>query len=333
MGVPIPGDLGVTGFFVLSGFLITRLLLAELDSTGTISFSSFYARRTLRIFPAYYAFVICSLILDTLRGQPWSPLVIFTGFGYGMNYYNAFFDHQGPIAHAWSLAVEEQFYLLWPVAVCLLMRSGRLHAARVLGAVIVLVVMWRSYLYMVLGSGPAYVYNAFETRIDSLAIGCLIALLSDHPGFLSAAGRVATRAWQPLVTLSLILLSRMGGSLPYHYSIGLTVDSFLMGIFILQVLQLHTRRLWSWLEMSAVKFVGKISYPIYLWHLVGAGVGRYTPGPPLVQVLAALTATVLLASCSYFFLEYPFLKLKERFTPCKAGTAAPAGSFLHLSPE
>ena len=114
-GAPVPGDLGVSAFFVLSGFLITWLLMKELEETGRISLRDFYARRTLRIFPAYYVFIIGSLVLDTARGFPWPGEMTLSAFTYTVNYYNAIRGHPSTgIAHAWSLAVEEQFYLLWP---------------------------------------------------------------------------------------------------------------------------------------------------------------------------------------------------------------------------
>jgi peptidoglycan/LPS O-acetylase OafA/YrhL len=119
----IPGDLGVGLFFVISGFLITLLLLREADRTGTVSLSQFYLRRTVRIFPAYYASMAVSLAVDFIRGTVWSPGLLASGAAYLMNYYNAFNNHPTTsIAHAWSLANEEQFYLLWPAAFLALRR-------------------------------------------------------------------------------------------------------------------------------------------------------------------------------------------------------------------
>ena len=111
----VPGDLGVSAFFVLSGFLITWLLLKEYRDTGTISLRRFYTRRMLRIFPAYYVFVAASFAIDTVRGDHWRPGLGLSALLYVVNYYNAFQGHPATsIAHAWSLGIEEQFYLLWP---------------------------------------------------------------------------------------------------------------------------------------------------------------------------------------------------------------------------
>ena len=202
----IPGDLGVTLFFVLSGFLITWLLLREFAATGSISIRSFYARRALRIFPAYYVFILFSLAVDTALGHRWSRGLIAVAFTYLVNYYNAFNGHPiTSIAHAWSLAVEEQFYLLWPLACLSLLRRSRASAARAVALVIVATVAWRSVLYLLLHAPASYVYNAFDTRCDSLAIGCLIALSLESHWFRAMQRRIQASALLPLVTLGLIL--------------------------------------------------------------------------------------------------------------------------------
>src|SRR6267378_3170255 len=129
----VPGDLGVSAFFVLSGFLITWLLLKEQRATGTVSTRQFYTRRVLRIFPAYYVFLAASFAVDYARGQQWPPGLRLSGLFYVVNYYNAFHGHNaGSISHAWSLGIEEQFYLLWPMLFLVLLRGGVGRAARAL---------------------------------------------------------------------------------------------------------------------------------------------------------------------------------------------------------
>ncbi|MEO9117055.1 MAG: acyltransferase, partial [Gemmatimonadaceae bacterium] len=136
----IPADLGVTLFFVLSGFLITWLLLREFDESGTISIRRFYVRRTLRIFPAYYVFAVISFALDTVLGKRWTIGLITVTFTYLVNYYNALFGHPTTsVAHAWSLAVEEQFYLLWPLVCLALLKRSRATATTAVACMVLLV--------------------------------------------------------------------------------------------------------------------------------------------------------------------------------------------------
>ncbi len=318
----VPGDLGVSAFFVLSGFLITWLLLREWHGAGSVSLRRFYVRRTLRIFPAYYAFLAISFAVDYVRHDPWPAGLAGAAVGYVVNYYNALHGHPPTsIAHAWSLGVEEQFYFLWPTVFLLLARrEGRLLLPGVAGLVVV-VLLWRSLLFLAGGVGTAYVYNAFDTRFDNLGVGCLLAICVERPWFAAVARSVARRTWLPLVTVGLLVWSRMGVSAAYHYSLGFTVDALLIAVLIVQVLQLYRYALWSWLEHPVARYFGVISYPLYLYHQWGIGVGRQAAlVPTAFQVFAGVLVSVALASGSYFLIERPFLALKRR---CE-GVATPA---------
>jgi peptidoglycan/LPS O-acetylase OafA/YrhL len=321
----IPGDLGVSAFFVLSGFLITRLLVRERERTGEVSIRRFYLRRTMRIFPAYYAFLLLSYALDARAGQLWSNTLLANALTYTVNYFNAFNHHPSTsVAHAWSLAVEEQFYLLWPLAFVILAKRGRRALVTGVSLAALAAVAWRSWLYLGGHVDPSYVYNAFDTRLDNLAVGCLLALAVDYDTVVAAAGRVAERSWFPIVTLALLLTSRIATPESYHYSIGFTVDALLVATLIVQLLQLYRTRLWSWLEWRTVRYLGAISYPIYLYHQWGASVGRRIVGDAhAFEFAAGVIATIALASGSYYVIERPFLRLKARYAPEARAISSP----------
>jgi peptidoglycan/LPS O-acetylase OafA/YrhL len=332
----VPGDLGVSAFFVLSGFLITRLLLREYDSTGTVSKKQFYLRRTLRIFPAYYAFLLLSYVLDARAGQIWPAERVITAVTYTVNYFNAFNHHPSTsIAHAWSLAVEEQFYLLWPVVFLTLAARGR--RAMVIGLTVMglAAVAWRSWLILHAHVDVSYVYNAFDTRFDNLAVGCLLAVIVDYERCVGAAQILARRAWFPLVTLALLLTSRLAFPPAYHYSIGFTIDAIFVGVLIVQLLQLCKSSLWSWIEWPAARYLGTISYPMYLYHQWGGSFGRLLPGHwHAGEFLAGVVATIALASGSYYVIERPFLKLKRRYASAgSAQSTSPAAVEPASAPE
>jgi peptidoglycan/LPS O-acetylase OafA/YrhL len=313
----VPGDLGVTAFFVLSGFLITWLLDSEYARTGTVSLKEFYIRRTLRIFPAYYVFVILSLIADFGLGHTWSKGLATSAFTYTVNYYNAFQGHPSTtIAHAWSLGVEEQFYLLWPLAFLALTRKGdsRLRQTGLLW-IILLVVAWRSALFVLAHASTSYVYNAFDARADALAVGCFIAVAADGAMFRRFERAVRSSAWLPLLTLGLLWYSRELGSEQYHYTLGMTVDAVLLGIFIIQMLGLSEAKGWNWLNSQPVRWLGLISYPCYLWHEWGLDIGSHLFAPTThkwAAFSAGYLATIALAAGSYYVIEQPFLRIKER---------------------
>jgi len=321
----VPGDLGVSAFFVLSGFLITRLLMREHEKTGDVSIRRFYLRRTMRIFPAYYAFLLLSYALDARAGQQWSGALLTNTLTYTVNYFNAFNHHPSTsVAHAWSLAVEEQFYLLWPLAFVFLATRGRRALVVGVGFAALAAVAWRSWLILGAHVDVSYVYNAFDTRFDNLAVGCLLALVVEYDRVVAAAATWATRSWFPIVTLALLLTSRIVLPLTYHYSIGFTVDALLVAVLITQLLQLYRTRLWAWLEWPAVRYLGTISYPIYLYHQWGASVGRrLAGGGDAAEFGAGVLATIVLATGSYFVIERPFLKLKSRFASEKSVDASP----------
>lgn len=324
-GVPVPGDLGVTTFFVLSGFLITWLLLREFEATGNIAMRSFYIRRSLRIFPAYTAFILFTFAVDALRGNAHPTILVIAALTYTTNYYFAFHAHQGSLALTWSLAVEEQFYLLWPVTLRFYLRQGMPRVRRFLVAVVIAVAAWRTYLFLVVGVGTLYVYAAFDTRADSLALGALLAVLARSSDFPARAAAVARRPWWAIVTVALIAFSRSGISDRWHYTLGFTIDSLLVAILLVQLLQWSAHPLYSWLGSPVARYLGRISYSLYLWHGYGLAIGARLPGPVLLQRLGGVLAGIALASGSYFIIERPMLRLKSRLAPEPGITpAAPA---------
>jgi peptidoglycan/LPS O-acetylase OafA/YrhL len=311
----LPGDLGVSAFFVLSGFLITWLLLREREDTGAISLRGFYFRRTLRIFPAYYVFLVASLAADTLLGALWTAGLAAAGFLYGMNYYNAFLGHPATsLAHCWSLAVEEQFYLIWPWMFRSLAPRGTRTLVRALVALTLGVMAWRCFLYLGLRVGEAYVYNAFDTRFDNLAVGCLLAVGLGSARVRAVAAQIGRWQVLPLVTLLLLWISRTRISNDWHYGPGFTVDAILLAVLLVQLMQLSTTLMWRWLEHPVVRYLGQISYPMYLWHAWGQSAGRHMPVlSPELRFVLGVAFTILFASGSYAFVEKPFLRLKRRY--------------------
>lgn len=314
----VPADLGVNVFFVLSGFLITWLLLKEHDTTGTIALKTFYLRRAFRLLPAYYVFLGIALASYYGRGHagPTRTDIILPGLLYWTNYFNAFHGHPPtPLSHTWSLALEEQFYLFWPLALGVLLRWGRGAAARFLVAAIVVVAAWRSFAAVVLHLDVAYLYNAFDTRFDTLAIGCLAAVLSRRERFLTMAQRLSRRWYHPAVTLAILIAERTWRPMSMHYTLGFTIDGLLIAIVILQLMQVVEHPAWRWLEHPVSRYIGAISYPIYLYHgLSNALAGRLFHGVSLARLVATIAVATGLGTMSYSLIEKPFLRLRQRLT-------------------
>ena len=313
----VPGGHGVMIFFVLSGFLITWLLLGEQSTTGTVSLRQFYWRRTLRIFPAFYAFWFLLMAVVVFRDGGLPNAHAWSAFFYLSNYYSALNDHPiDGLSHTWSLGVEEQFYLLWP-AVFLLCRGNLRRMTHVLIAVIGCVVVHRCLLTFVFHVDESYVYSAFDTRVDQLMIGCLVAVLLKRRVLDGLWARACGHPFAPLFTLALIVATMRIGPLTGGYfreAVGYTIYGLLYGILLVQLVALSATPAWSWLNAAPVRFLGRISYPLYLYQQITMfPVKRELAEFPMaVQLVAAVALTVVVASCSYYVIERPFLRMKHR---------------------
>jgi peptidoglycan/LPS O-acetylase OafA/YrhL len=313
----VPGAHGVMIFFVLSGFLITWLLLQEQETTGTVSLRGFYRRRTVRIFPAFYAFWLSVVIVSLIRGKEGSWQPAWSAFFYISNYYSALNGHpENAFSHTWSLSIEEQFYLIWPF-VFLLCRQNLQVMTKLLVAVIAVVGIHRAVLSAVFHVNQSYIYSAFDTRIDQLLIGCLLAVSLKRRTVLSFWNVACAHSLMPFLTVGAIASSIFMGPtlLPrYHHVIGFTLEPLLMAVFLAQVIALSSTRVWTWLDAAPVRYLGRISYSLYLYQQVTLyPVRRILAAYPVsVQLVAAVAVTIAVASLSYYFIERPFLQWKHR---------------------
>lgn len=320
-GIPrVPGGHGVMMFFVLSGFLITWLLLKENERTGTISLGAFYRRRVLRIFPAFYAYWFGLVVLLTLAGKPilWPHAA--ASFVYLTNYYNAVFgDPNTGFSHTWSLAIEEQFYLLWPFAF-LRLRNDLRRMTHFLVGLIGAVWIYRIVLVAVFDVNQGYIYAAFETRMDSLMAGCLLAVLLRRGVMMPLWEKLASSI--PLLALALgaLLVSIYGGGgwFPrYRDVVGFALDPLIIAVIIVQLIGLSAHPAIRWIDSRPLLFLGRISYSLYLYQQVTLEpIRKLFGGQPLaVQLFAALAVTIAFATGSYYLIERPFLALKQRKNP------------------
>lgn len=331
----LPGPLGVLGFFVLSGFLITWLLIKEKEKSGSISLKGFYRRRALRIFPAFYVFWMLAVgsrwIVHGASDVPWSQA--FSAFFYVSNYLHAIL-HPVPdfIIHTWSLSAEEQFYLLWPLTFLLFSKKTR-HLMLSLAAVIVAIWIHRGHLWMS-DHASYYITYAFDTRADALLVGCLLALVLKEGFAQQVFERICRPVWSPLLTCLLIGASLYAGGVWEGYKLvgGLAIEPVLVAILLCQWIVQSASLPWKWLNSKPASYLGRISYPLYLYHMlathiavrIAAHIGVQNTG--LFVILAVLTAVVI-SSCSYYIVEKPFLALKA-----KGSTTVPAAK-VPLAPQ
>ncbi|MFI5361865.1 MAG: acyltransferase family protein [Elusimicrobiota bacterium] len=313
-GLGLPAGDGVTYFFVLSGLLFSWLFQKEWAAHGRIDFKQFYVRRAFRIIPAFYAAILFTVLGKLALHLPVNfPHAAASALFVG-NYYNAFHGHPATgFDLFWSLGVEEQFYLLWPLCFVFFMNKGPRALSRFLAASIAAVCAWRSLLALGFGVASPYLYDAFDTRFDSLALGCLAGLWVTNGKANAALARLTRTGFEPLLSLAGIVGLNLAAS-AFHYSVGFTLEAALMAVLIAQLVVLHDHGLWRWLNHRSLKFLGTLSYSTYLYHAWGlalAGKLKMLPLAPRVAVGVALSLG--LACASYYAVERPFLSLRRRF--------------------
>ena len=328
------GFIGVDVFFALSGFLITRLLLRERDSTGGIAFKAFYLRRSLRIFPIYYASLAFCAVFMAIPARD----LVFAAL-YASDYNFAYVDApvtilSSPLAHTWSLAVEEQFYLVWPLLVALLpMRLGRMVTALVVPAIAVALAVL-ACLATRPAIAEALVFGAAPIRMLSLSLGAYLAYRErDGAGLAGWQGDLL--AVFGVVWLAGVQAGRAMGYVatgaPYHTlgNIGFAVLS--MGILASMLarrsgLMRVPQRV---LMTRPLRYIGRISYGLYLYHYIilsALSINHAEDGAPASRVAAALILSFGLAAVSFHFIEAPLLRLGSQRRSRSAGLRVPATS-------
>jgi peptidoglycan/LPS O-acetylase OafA/YrhL len=303
-GVPAAGDVGVTVFFTLSGFLITALLLRERMDTGRVALAAFYRRRVLRLLPALVVFLTAMTVFALLSGLPLAPSGsdLLGALFYVGNMTTAMQGHDTVITHTWSLAVEEQFYILWPLVMILVLRTRdrrrMLMAVAAAGSVFAVgerLVLWDG------GAGVWRVTFGADTRMDGLLVGCLAAAW--------LVGR-SPRRNRPLVAA--VALAAAAG-LAFTDGVGerLVVPTVVPWLTVAAILALVQQPHPAWIAHPCLRLLGERSYAVYLWHYPlwgAAGAMTWPAVAPGFAVAVLVTAGVV--HLSWTCVELPFLRRK-----------------------
>ena len=288
------GNLGVRIFLVMSGYLITLQLAKERTTTGSISLKRFYARRAYRIFPAAYVFMAVAI---ALHWRILSAINVATALTYTVNYCQ---HGHHLLGHLWSLGVEEQFYLLWPLCLLLFFRN-RLW---IVGAVVAAGPPIRLLFWLLWGR--AGLEHPFPVFMDALAMGAAVALLAPKLARFQSAFVSRWFLAVPAATVLLVLLQFWSSRV--YQTVGLTALHLGIALSLRHVME---RRYWL-LNSLPVMWLGAISYSLYLWQQLF--LNRWSPEPMTSFPLNILLA-VALATASYHLVERPGLHLRERFSP------------------
>jgi peptidoglycan/LPS O-acetylase OafA/YrhL len=309
------GAYGVDLFFVLSAYLITSLLLREKAATGAVDVRSFYLRRILRIWPLYLSFVAFAAV--AARAIPGQSLPAQYVYGYGLlagNWVYVFYGLPASFAiPLWTISIEEQFYLVWPLA---LRRASNCAALLIAIGILLAANLCRFRLAMAAAPIQAMEYNTL-TRLDPIALGILVALAGNRLPEFSSWQRAAllwsgVATW--IATYAFSVSSNPVSVSTGKLALGHSLTAFASAAILLSVLGSSYSRL----KNRALLYLGRISYGLYILHefahlCASRLLPAATPLKMAAQALLGLALAILLAAASYRWLETPFLKLKERF--------------------
>jgi peptidoglycan/LPS O-acetylase OafA/YrhL len=301
--------IGVLVFFVISGFLITTLLMQEKNKVGSISLRAFYTRRFLRIFPVAYLYIAVIATLSSLGFIELHPHDFAYSVSYLMNYN---FTPSWWLGHLWSLSLEEQFYLLWPTVVVVLGFKRSSFVAWflfALGPVSSIVV---SRLFPHLPRGIELPHGA-----DSIATGCLLAI---NWKWLRSKRWFTSRFFTALLAIGVaarLVVWHVGRSADW---LGYFIN-VLTALLVFRCVAVPDDCVGRLLNSRGLTFIGVLSYSIYVWQqLFLPRVSSWSIFP--LNLIAALSAATL----SYYFVERPFLRLKRRFAPTSLGATKEVGA-------
>lgn len=315
-GVPFMGSgyLGVDVFFVLSGFIITTLLMKEHAETGHINLPFFYLRRICRLYPALLLLLLLVLIgFWALLGIPPTGLQNYPRHaGIAALYLTDvallldWMPKTSIVMHTWSIAIEEHYYIIWPFVLLALCRSAKKkHLAKIMGGMFLLSLVWKAI-------GCVYfkdsLYLRFDYRISGLILGGFVA------AFMQGGGKLPEYKIPLAVFFALFLLclSTAVPRISWSFALGVTVTEIFTALLIYAVMSDHANAVVKFLGSTVPAYLGRISYGIYLYHYPIAAytiVGRdWTVTLPVTIVL-----TLIVASASYFIVERPALEFAKRY--------------------
>jgi peptidoglycan/LPS O-acetylase OafA/YrhL len=306
------GGIGVEIFFGISGLLICSRLLEEESRCGQISMKDFYVRRFFRILPAALFYLLLVAILATFQVIPVPAMDWFGSLFFFRNYLMLFeYVHKSPLAihwytgHFWSLSMEEHFYLVLP-AILVSFKRKRL---RVLGGLALVVALWRSISAHFFHSNDQFTFRT-DTHVDALLVPAMIAVAL-YPFMRNQAAKRYIPAWSFPVFIGMaafLLTVRV----PFSF----TLRAVVIPLLILST-ALHPHAVpGRILEFKPVRWIGWISYSLYLWQQLFFG-ARFVGSPPGIAVLRQwpinLVALMVCATFSYYLLEKPFVRLGHKF--------------------
>lgn len=333
------GGIGVGIFFVLSGFLITSILAQEWRKYGSISLNMFYLRRILRLFPALILLLLTYLAYSfmTMPIIKWKSPILDASIVafYAANWVRAFeLKGLGLLEHTWSLSIEEQFYLLWPLILVTMLKFIR---SRFIIVGVSLLAVFGSYLLrtamFINGATILRLYDGLDTRADSLLTGCLMSLILysrllplNTNRFISFLRSSSLLGLIGLIVL-FVLCEPFGKQYHFLWPHIYFLISVFSGLMIFGLILAPIPLMKTILERPFFVITGKISYGLYLWHYpIYCTLKDFNLSWPVVLIIGT-PLSYAAAGLSHHFIEQPFLRLKNLFAHSKTNEIMPCTQY------
>jgi peptidoglycan/LPS O-acetylase OafA/YrhL len=311
-------DIGVKIFFVISGYLITKLLIKEREKTGEVSLKNFYIRRVLRIFPVFYLYIFVILLIkwffvpDIFSHYS----LVFFAATYLWNYMHLFIhmpagDKGGNIfGHFWTLAMEEQFYLLWPI---IFIKTNKDNLIKIVIAIILIMPFLRIATYFFIPGSRGQIGMMLQTGGDTILMGCLGALIENSPYFKERLLKFLGNKFLIyfvilyLFFISTLITAHLHGA--YDLLIGRSIDNIFIITLVFWCVYIPST-LSSVLNSKIFIQIGILSYSLYIWQQLffRSGIDFW-----IFKFPANLIVVFLIGFLSYYLIEKPILSLKNRF--------------------
>lgn len=320
----IPGGFGVTIFFFLSGFLIARLLIAEQNqNNGHIDLKAFYIRRFLRLMPAMYFYVFFVIVVSSIFFMQIQHSVLMSALFYYVNYYDALAPimdwpiREVPWNQLWSLAVEEHFYLIFPASLLLFGRTQNKRLAIVVFAIL-LGAFGRYFDLLVLKLPGEYTYQTSECRMENIAWGCMLAILLDGVDKIEKPKlqKIVGFNWL-VIGIAMILFTIIYRDQFFRDSLRYTIQGAGLFLCVLNLYSLDIMKpIIKILEFAPLRFIGRLSYSWYLWHVLVIWVATSIQHREFVEpksILWVVPVSLWLAMISYHYVEKPFFAMRKKF--------------------
>jgi len=310
------GYLGVRVFFVISGYLITTLLLKEHAASGSISLRGFYARRAFRIFPAFYAFIAAMTIAAAVGFIELHQRDLLHALTYSMNYH---YERSWELGHLWSLSIEEQFYLIWPA---LFLLAGPQRIGWVAAAMLVLAPAARLAAWLWLPWRDDAIMEAYPCVMDAIAAGSLLAVLQPRLGRWARYNRFLE---SPLFWLvpAVLVFANMPHRVFLDYFVDVSVLNVLIAVIVDRAVRVPRGVAFTVLNWAPLVWVGTLSYSLYLWQepfLNHYAHSSFTAWP------LNLTLAIVCAVASYYLVERPFFRVRDLWAARRARAASRAAA-------